>query len=294
MPAIHGMLTFAPVQSIGNSGDLAVALSGRPGAIGAVDVFGFALCAILRGHILWRARWRCDGCALSLIRRSAERTARGGGIGMRALVIGASGGIGSALARSLAPRGEVVALSRSVDGLDVTEEASVARVLGALTGVFDWVFIASGALGVPEKSLKAVSAQAMLEQFALNAVGPALVIKHVVRLLPKDRAARVGVLSARVGSIGDNALGGWYAYRAAKAALNQIVHTAAIELARSHPLAVLACLHPGTVATAFTAEYPGQKDAADLTAARLIAVLEGLTPAQSGEFYDYAGKVVPW
>ncbi len=158
----------------------------------------------------------------------------------------------------------------------------MARVLAALTGVFDWVFIASGALGMPEKSLRALTAAAMLEQFAVNAVGPALVIKHVVRLLPKDRVARVGVLSARVGSIGDNALGGWYAYRVAKAALNQIVHTAAIELARSHPLAVLACLHPGTVATPFTTGYPGQKDAADLSA------------AQSGGFYDYAGKVVAW
>lgn len=213
---------------------------------------------------------------------------------MRALVIGASGGIGAALVAALAAQGEVVALSRAGDGLDVTDEASVARVLGALTGVFDWVFIASGALGVPEKSLKAVSAQAMLEQFAVNALGPALVIKHLVALLPKDRVARLGVLSARVGSISDNALGGWYSYRAAKAALNQIVHTAAIELARSHPLAVLACLHPGTVATPFTAGYPGQKDAADLSAARLIAVLAGLTPAQSGEFYDYAGKAVPW
>lgn len=213
---------------------------------------------------------------------------------MRALVIGASGGIGAALAGALAAQGEVVALSRSADGLDVTDEASVARVLGGVLGRFDWVFIASGTLGVPEKSLKAVSAEAMLEQLAVNAVGPALLIKHVLRLLQKDRVARVGVLSARVGSIGDNALGGWYSYRAAKAALNQIVHTAAIELARSHPLAVLACLHPGTVATSFTAGYPGQKDAADLSAAQLIAVLGGLTPAQSGGFYDYAGKAVPW
>lgn len=140
-------------------------------------------------------------------------------------------------------------MSRSADGLDVTEEASVARVLGALTGVFDWVFIASGALAVPEKSLRALTGPAMLEQFAVNAVGPALVIKYAGRLLPKHRAARVGVLSARVGSIADNALGGWYSYRVAKAALHQLVHTAAIELARSHPMAVLACLHPGTVAT---------------------------------------------
>ncbi|MES2432759.1 MAG: SDR family NAD(P)-dependent oxidoreductase [Pseudomonadota bacterium] len=213
---------------------------------------------------------------------------------MRALVIGASGGIGRALAEALSAQGEVVALSRSRNGLEITDEALVARVLEDVTGTFDWVFIASGALGVPEKSLRAITAEAMMAQFAVNAVGPALVIKHVLRLLPKDRVARLGVLSARVGSIGDNALGGWYSYRAAKAALNQVVHTAAIEIARSHPLAVLAALHPGKVATAFTAGYPGQKDTAEVAAARLIAVLAGLGPAQSGGFYDYAGKAVVW
>lgn len=214
---------------------------------------------------------------------------------MRALVIGASGGIGGALATALAGQGDVVALSRARDGLDITDETSVARVLEGVTGAFDWVFIASGALGVPEKSLRALDAQAMLAQFAVNAVGPALVIKHVLRLMPKDRVARLGVLSARVGSIGDNALGGWYSYRAAKAALNQLVHTAAIEVARSHPLAVLACLHPGTVETAFTAGYPAKhKDTPAQAAARLIAVLGDLTPAQSGGFYDYAGKMVAW
>ncbi|WP_366943521.1 SDR family NAD(P)-dependent oxidoreductase [Cypionkella sp.] len=195
---------------------------------------------------------------------------------------------------TLAARGEVVGLSRSGDGLDVTDEASVARVLGGVSGPFDLVMIATGALGVPEKSLRALSGQAMLAQFAVNAVGPALIIKHLLPLLPKDRETRVGVLSARVGSIGDNALGGWYSYRAAKAALNQVVHTAAIEVARSHPLAVLACLHPGKVATSFTAGYPGEKDAPGLSAARLLAVLDGLSPAESGRFYDYAGKIVAW
>ncbi|GLS86549.1 SDR family oxidoreductase [Cypionkella aquatica] len=213
---------------------------------------------------------------------------------MRALVIGASGGIGAAVAAAWAARCEVVGLSRAGDGLDVTDEAAVAAALGRLSGQFDRVLIATGALGVPEKSLKVLTAQAMLAQFAVNAVGPALVLKHLLPLLPRDRAVRVGVLSARVGSIGDNALGGWYSYRAAKAALNQIVHTAAIELARSHPLAVLAALHPGTVATDFTAGYPGTKDAPAVAADRLITVLEALSPAQSGGFYDYAGKAVVW
>lgn len=220
------------------------------------------------------------------------------GVSMRSLVIGASGGIGAALAAALERQGEVVALSRSGDGLEVTDEASVAGVLGGLSGVFDRVFVATGALGGaggrPEKTLKALDAAGMAAQFAVNAIGPALVIKHVVRLLPKDRVARVGVLSARVGSIGDNGLGGWYAYRASKAALNQLVHTAAIEVARSHPLAVLACLHPGTVATGFTEGYGHDKVTPGMAAGHLLSVLEGLTLQQSGGFYDWAGKVVPW
>ena len=213
---------------------------------------------------------------------------------MRSLVIGASGGIGAALAQGLAARGEVVALSRSRDGLDVTQEASVARVLGALNGSFDLVVIASGALGRPEKALRGLDAAQLAAQFAVNAIGPALVIKHLVRLLPKDRPARVGVLSARVGSIGDNALGGWYSYRAAKAALNQLVHTAAIELARSHPQAVLACLHPGTVATGFTEGYPAAKVTPEVAAQNLLRVLDALTPAETGGFYDWAGRPVAW
>lgn len=213
---------------------------------------------------------------------------------MRSLVIGASGGIGAALVQALALQGEVVALSRSRDGLDVMDEASVARVMGALTGVFDLVVIATGALGQPEKALRALNAVQMAAQFAVNAIGPVLVIKHLVRLLPKDRLARVGVLSARVGSIGDNGLGGWYSYRAAKAALNQLVHTAAIEVARSHPQAVLACLHPGTVATGFTEGYPAAKVAPEVSAQNLLRVLTGLTPAETGGFYDWAGKSVAW
>lgn len=212
---------------------------------------------------------------------------------MRALIVGATGGIGSALQSHLVKQGEVAGLSRG-DGLDVTDEASIARVFGTLSGEFDLVFIATGSLGNPEKLLRALDQQALLAQFAVNAVGPALVIKHLVRLLPKDRIARVGVLSARVGSIGDNALGGWYSYRAAKAALNQLIHTASIELSRSHPQSVLACLHPGTVATAFTEGYHAAKVAPAESAANLISVLESLAPADTGRFYDWAGKPIPW
>jgi NAD(P)-dependent dehydrogenase (short-subunit alcohol dehydrogenase family) len=215
---------------------------------------------------------------------------------MRSLVIGASGGIGGALAQALS--GEVVALSRRGDGLDITDEAAVARVMAGLSGDFDRIILATGALAPagqgPEKSLRALDPAQIMAQFAVNAMGPALVLKHGLRLLPKERPARFAVLSARVGSIGDNALGGWYSYRASKAALNQLIHTAAVEVARSHPLAVLACLHPGTVETGFSHGYAAAKVTASEAARNLLAVLDSLQPAQSGGFYDWAGKSIPW
>jgi NAD(P)-dependent dehydrogenase (short-subunit alcohol dehydrogenase family) len=216
---------------------------------------------------------------------------------MRALVFGAAGGIGAALLANLAQNGEVVGLSRT-DGLDITDEASIVETLGALSGQFDLIFIATGALAAkgqqPEKSLRALNVRSLAAQFAVNAIGPALLVKHLAKFIPKDRPAHLGVLSARVGSIGDNALGGWYSYRASKAALNQLIHTAAIELARSHPLLTLACLHPGTVATGFSADYAAAKFPPALAAAQLIDVLTALTPAQTGGFYDWACKAVVW
>lgn len=217
-----------------------------------------------------------------------------------ALIIGASGGIGAALADALAARGaDVTRLSRSADGLDITDEASVAAHLGALDGPFDRIIVASGILapegGAPEKALSSVSADAMAKVFAANAIGPALVLKHAQRLIPRDRACRIAVLTARVGSIGDNAMGGWYSYRAAKAAANQIVHTAAIEIGRKRREAVVVALHPGTVATPFTSGYPAHKKVeADVAAENLLRVMDGLSPADTGGFFDWAGKRVPW
>ena len=217
-----------------------------------------------------------------------------------ALVIGASGGIGSALSAALQGRGAAVTgLSRSQDGLDLTDEASVSRALSGL-GPFDAVLVTSGALEIsgaaPEKSIRRLDAQAMLDQFALNAIGPALVLREAHRLLPRDRRGVFGVLSARVGSIGDNRLGGWISYRAAKAAVNQIVHTAAIELARTHPQAICVALHPGTVQTKFTEKYLGRHPAvpASDAAQNLLSVIDGLTPAQTGGFFDWAGTEIQW
>ena len=130
----------------------------------------------------------------------------------------------------------------------------------------------------------------------VNALGPMLVLKHGLRLLPKDAPAVFAALSARVGSIGDNNIGGWHSYRAAKAALNQLIHGAAIEMKRTHKQVTAVCLHPGTVETPFTAKYAGRHKTvpASEAAANLVNVIEGLTPAQSGGFFDYAGKEIPW
>ncbi|OLP59477.1 C factor [Xaviernesmea oryzae] len=226
--------------------------------------------------------------------------------GFTALVIVASGGIGGAVARALdgAPAaGQVLRLSRSVDGLDITDEARVAaaaeRMSGELDG-FDLIFDATGALEIaddrPEKSLRALDPAAMARQFAVNAIGPALLIKHFSPFLPRDRRAIFATLSARVGSIGDNRLGGWISYRAAKAALNQIVRTASIELARSRPQSLLVALHPGTVATNLTQTY-GQghdKMAPDAAAHRLLAALDGLPDDANGGFFAYDGSRIEW
>ena len=219
----------------------------------------------------------------------------------RALVIGASGGIGRAVADEWRRRGAAVTgLSRAQDGLDVTEPASVARVMGALTGPYDAVFVAIGILAptgqAPEKQLAQIDPAAMARVFAVNTIGVAQLLAHLPRLLPRNAASVTGVLTAKVGSIGDNRLGGWYSYRASKAALNQIVHGAAIELGRSHREAVIAALHPGTVATSFTQGYDPKhgKVTPEDAARNLCDVMESLTQAQSGGFYDYAGAEIPW
>lgn len=219
---------------------------------------------------------------------------------MRAIIFGASGGIGGALAKALADKGEVITLSRRQNGIDLTDEASIARAVSDLQGMFDLVIVATGALVInghgPEKSLRALSSDTIAAQFALNAIGPTLVLKHMVHHLPRDRISRFAVLSARVGSIGDNALGGWYSYRAAKAALNQLIHTASIEVARTHPQSILVALHPGTVDTALTAAHAGGHPTITpaQAATNLLTVLDRLTQADTGGFFDWKGETIPW
>lgn len=218
----------------------------------------------------------------------------------RALVIGATGGIGQAVCAALVAQGVAVTGVSRAEGLDVTDAAAVDRVLGGIAGPFDLIFVALGILALPgqgpEKTLSAITAEAMAGVFAVNAIGPALVLRHAGRLLRKDGRGVVAVLSARVGSIGDNKMGGWYSYRASKAALNQIVHGAALELGRSHRQSVVVALHPGTVETAFTAGYAGKHATVtpDVAAGNLLSVLSGLGVKDTGGFFDWAGEVVPW
>ncbi|SIQ30113.1 NAD(P)-dependent dehydrogenase, short-chain alcohol dehydrogenase family [Rhizobium sp. RU20A] len=221
--------------------------------------------------------------------------------GFRAVVIGASGGIGAAVVAALESDGRagaVIGLSRSVDGLEVTDESAVKDAAQRLKeqGPLDLVFDATGALIIdgagPEKTVKALDPAVMMKQFALNAIGPALIIKHFSPLLPRDRRAVLATLSARVGSISDNRLGGWISYRASKAALNQIVRTAAVEIARTHPQAVLATLHPGTVDTALSSGYTvNHAKLSPAEAARhLLLALDGVSAAESGAFVAYDGE----
>lgn len=223
--------------------------------------------------------------------------------GYRALVIGASGGIGGALVTVLKGDvgcGEVISLSRSGTGIDVTNEESVAAAAASLEGPFHLIFCATGGLTIdgvgPEKSLRQISAEAMMRQFALNAVGTALVTKYFTPLLPKKERGLMGFLSARVGSIGDNNLGGWISYRASKAALNQIIRTASVELARTNPETVIVPLHPGTVATSLSEKYSGGHERTEPTAAatNLLSVLNSLQPSQSGQFFAYDGSKIEW
>ncbi|MBW7055077.1 SDR family NAD(P)-dependent oxidoreductase [Paracoccus bogoriensis] len=220
----------------------------------------------------------------------------------RALILGASGGIGAALMDRLRASGvAVTGLSRSGDGLDLTRPESVAAHAQALADRrFDLIFNATGALVIdghqPEKTMDALDPDAMAAQFALNATGVALVIRHFAPLLSREGRPVLASLSARVGSIGDNGLGGWVSYRAAKAAQNQIIRTAAIEWRRRNPRAVLVALHPGTVATPLTARYAARYPTItpDESARALLGVIETLTPEDTGSFRDWKGQTVPW
>ncbi|MEW6631370.1 MAG: SDR family NAD(P)-dependent oxidoreductase [Pseudomonadota bacterium] len=224
-----------------------------------------------------------------------------------AIVIGASGGIGNALAEMAEGSGrfqQVVRLSRRGEPrIDIEDEQTIRQAashvanLGVPTLVIDATGFLHGDGFEPEKTWRSLDPTHLAKSFAVNATGPALLMKHFLPLLPKGERAVFATLSAKVGSIGDNRLGGWYGYRAAKAALNQFVRTAAIELARSNPGAICVALHPGTVDTKLSAPFgkaglavQAPRDAA----AAILSCLDKLTPRDSGGFFDRTGDRLPW
>ncbi len=220
---------------------------------------------------------------------------------LRAVIVGASGGIGGVLVDLLRPRATVVALARP--DLDLTDPTSITAVAAAFDEPLDLVIVATGVLhdaaGGPEKSLRDLDAARLAHAFAVNAIGPALVAQAFLPKLRTDRKAAFVALSARVGSIGDNRLGGWYGYRASKAALNQLLRTAAIEHARRAPLSVVAALHPGTVDTRLSAPFqrgvaPDRLFTPAFSATALLAVIDRLTPADSGGFFAWDGSPIPF
>ena len=231
-----------------------------------------------------------------------------------AAIFGASGGIGRALCDALIERGVTVwAGSRAGDTVaegvrpfrfDLTDEDSMAVAAETMRDdPPDLVIVATGILTLtdgtgPERSFKALDGAAMAEIFALNTIGPALIAKHMLPLLPRDRRCAFAALSARVGSIGDNRLGGWHSYRASKAALNMLVRNFAIEVGRTHKQAVVAALHPGTVDTALSKPFQGNVPDGQLTepkeaAANLLEVIDGLRPEDSGGHFDWKGDAIP-
>lgn len=222
-------------------------------------------------------------------------------------MFGSAGGIGRAVADQLEGCGRfsrVLRFSRVSDPpIDLEDEDSLARAAAFASGLGEMrlVFDATGFLHdesqAPEKTWGQISGEGLAHAFAVNAIGPALVMKHVLPAVPREGKSVFATLSARVGSIGDNGLGGWYGYRASKAALNQLVRTAAIELRRRRPNALCVALHPGTVDTKLSAPFRKhgvEVQTPDLAAKRLLDVIETLGPEQSGCFFDQKGATVPW
>jgi NAD(P)-dependent dehydrogenase (short-subunit alcohol dehydrogenase family) len=233
-----------------------------------------------------------------------------------ACIFGASGGIGRALCAALAAGGTQTIHAGSRTGevpqgagirpfvFDLADESSIAAAAARMQDdPPEWVIVATGVLTLPdgtgpERTYKRLDPEAMAQVFVLNTIGPALVAKHMLPLMPRERPFAFAALSARVGSISDNRLGGWHSYRASKAALNMLLKNFALEMARTHPHGVIAGLHPGTVDSAlsqpFQSNLPdGQLTAPEVAADHLLGVLARLGPQDSGKVFDFRGEEVP-
>lgn len=236
---------------------------------------------------------------------------------MRVAIIGASGGIGTALIDSLVAHdnvSQICSLSRQNIphrspklfnlAFDFTDEDSIITAANAMheAGDYDLIIVATGLLqgqGItPEKNLRALSHDGFEQSFLVNTIGPAMTAKHMLPLLARHRKAVFAILSARVGSISDNRLGGWYAYRASKAALNMVIKTLAIEHARRFKNSAIIGLHPGTVDTALSQPFQGNVPNGKLftptqSASYLLNVVNSIGSNDTGDVFDWDGKKVP-
>lgn len=244
------------------------------------------------------------------------------------LIVGASQGIGLGFVRQLLEdervarlygtyrqaetAQELLALQRSQPqrlgtvALDVTQEADIEAAIATLRSQIDCLHLVVYCVGLlhsesvkPEKSLRQLNSEQLLQYFRVNSIGAALLAKHLVPLLKHDQPSVLGAISAKIGSIGDNGLGGWYGYRASKAALNMLMKTTAIEYSRKSPKTIVAMLHPGTTDTRLSAPFqsnvpPGKLFPIERTVSQLMAVIENLGPSDSGEFFSWDGSPLPW
>ena len=223
----------------------------------------------------------------------------------KALVIGAHGTIGAALVLELQADPNcchVATVSRaSHPYFELESEAGIEQAAKELAsqGPFDLIFDATGALTIdghgPEKHIGALNAERLTRAFEINAIGPALILKHFSPLLSKQKSV-FAKLSARVGSISDNHKGGWYGYRAAKAALNMLLQTAAIELQRRRPEAMVVALQPGTVQSPLSAPFSQGHDTVTpkQSAQGLLSAIDALNPKPGAQFVDYKGQSIAW
>ena len=220
----------------------------------------------------------------------------------RALVFGASGGIGQAFSRFLEDKlgsENVVNVSRSFDGFEISDEAKIFKLSESIEGSFNLIINATGVLQTteegPEKTINVVKQKLMIDMMTINAIGPALLLKNFSKKLDKTKFSVFVNLSARVGSITDNRLGGWISYRSSKAALNQIIKTSSIEINRRNKNAICVGLHPGTVKTRFTEKFQNTTEtiSPDESVEMMMKVVENLSVDDNGYCFAYDGKVIP-
>jgi NAD(P)-dependent dehydrogenase (short-subunit alcohol dehydrogenase family) len=233
------------------------------------------------------------------------------GKGTSAVVIGASGGIGGAFEAALIEEGAfdvVHGFARSRTGaqhIDLLDEGSIAAAAAQVAKgpPPTLVIVATGLLHAPghgpEKALHDLDPDWLAQVYAVNAIGPVLIAKHFLPIMPKATRTVFAALSARVGSIGDNRLGGWHGYRASKAALNMLVRNLAIEERRRNDRAIVVTLHPGTVDTALSRPFqgnvpPGRLFDTERAALQLLDVIEALKVPDSGKHFDFEGQEVPF